>query len=75
MSPLEMAAVQLKAEMLAHGQGTGNQPKEGTVEFYILRGRALAASFLAKCVQDGTQDPVAFDSQYKLALRSMKVAE
>lgn len=48
MSALDQAISDLEAEIVALGQGTAQQPKDGTAEWYRLRALALGRAYLLR---------------------------
>jgi len=52
---LRLAIEQLQAEVNAFNQGTPSQPKDGTVEFFLLRAKALGLASLKQMEAAGVE--------------------
>lgn len=78
---LELAITELEGSLTAMTQAAMRQSvpakfgDNASVEFFVARANALGLSFLRQCARDGIQDALAFNEQYKVALRGMKVEE
>jgi len=70
---VERAIEQLQTEMVAFGQGTPNQPKEHSTEWFILRARACGLSMLKRMKQLGVEnEPAAAERFYRKASKEVK---
>lgn len=67
---LDRAIEQLQAEVDTFQQGTQNQPKEGTVEWFLLRAKALGLSQLKRMKQLGTEGNAAASERFYRACNS-----
>lgn len=65
----------LEAEVAAFGQGTKDQPAEGTPEFFILRAKSVGLSMLRSMQARGLDSPSRVESFYKATLRSAKIGD
>lgn len=63
----------LESEILALGQGRKTQPDPCTTDWYLIRGKALALSFLRQLDASGfADDPQVVEKLYKAALKEQK---
>lgn len=78
---LELAVAQMERALVENTQSAMRQTvpqaagQPASVEFFLARANALGLSFLRQCARDGIHDGIAFNEQYKVALRAMKVEE
>lgn len=76
MTPLQSAISLLQEEFDSYGQGTPEQPKEGTSGWFLLRAHSLGLSYLKRL--DGLQidgDPAAAERLYRRGNVHFKAAE
>jgi hypothetical protein len=70
---LDTAISQLEAEIREYGQGTLQQPKEHTKEWFLLRAAALGFSALRRMKQIGLgKDPAADEIFYRSCANAIK---
>jgi len=70
---LAHAIEQLEAEVAAFKQGTSEQPKEGTTDWFVLRAKSLGLSFLKRTQQAAVEDsPQAAETLYRRCSRAIK---
>lgn len=73
---LRLAIAQLEAEIAGFKQGTAQQPKEGSVEWFLLRAKATGLSMLKRMEQlDVERDAAAAERYYRKCGVEVKAAE
>lgn len=76
MSNLDAAAESLQATVDSFHHGTSEQPKEGTAEWFLLRGSVIGLAYLKRLQRLGLgDDPPAADRIYREASKVFKAAE
>ncbi len=69
---LQRAIDQLAEEVAAFKQGTADQPKENSPEWYLLRAKSLGLSHLKLMKQLGTDDAGQIEQFHRQASRKLK---
>jgi hypothetical protein len=73
---IDSAIARIEAELAEAGLGTLQAPELGTEAWFLLRARALGASFLKQVRQDGISgDPAEVEKAYRNASRLAKHKE
>lgn len=72
---IDDAIALLEAEVAAFGQGTKDQPQEGTPEFFILRAKSIGLSMLKQMRVNGIDSPARVESFYKASLKHAKIGD
>ena len=73
---IEQAIINLQAEVDSFAQGTEQQPKEGTVDWFRLRALSLGLTHLKRVKQLGVHnDPAAAERLYRTSNKTFKLTE
>lgn len=68
---LDLAIERLEAAIAM--QGTSQQPREGTSDWYMLRAYALGLSFLRSAQDKSVTDPTEFENHFRHAAAVVKL--
>ena len=73
---LSVAITSLQSTVDGFKHGTSEQPKDGTSEWYLLRGAVIGLAYLKRLERLGLDnDPPAADRVYREAAKVFKAAE
>lgn len=61
---IDDAIARLQQEVVSFNQGTAQQPKEGTPEWFLLRAKSAGLSMLKRLRQLGCQNDAAASERY-----------
>ena len=76
MSILDTVIADMEAEVAAFKHGTSEQPKDGTREWFRLRGVVIGLAYMKRLRALGlADDPPAADRVYREASKVFKAAE